>query len=61
MLRRLIGQAGNLALDLADVRTARPTVPIAVPAANRRRLANMLTSRSVVDRRLHTLAGRSTR
>jgi hypothetical protein len=61
ILRRPIGQAGNLALDLGEVRPARPIVPIAVPVVNRRRLANMLASRSVGDCRFHTLAGRSTR
>jgi len=60
-LRRPIGQAGNLALDLGEVRTARPIVPIAVPVANRRRLASVLASRSVVDCRFHTLAGPATR
>jgi hypothetical protein len=56
-----IGQAGNLALDLGDVTTARPIVPIAVPVAKRRQLASVLASQSVVDCRFHTLAGRSTR
>jgi hypothetical protein len=60
-LRRPIGQAGYLALDLSDVRTARPIVPIAVPAVNRRRLASALASRSVVDCRFHTLPGPSMR
>jgi hypothetical protein len=39
ILRRSIGQAGNLALDLGNVSTARSIAPIAVSVANRRRLA----------------------
>jgi hypothetical protein len=60
-LGRPIGQTGNLPLDLGEVRTAPPILPIAVPVANRRRLANMLASRSIVDCRFHALAGSSTR
>ena len=41
ILRRPFGQAGHLAFDLGGVRTARPIVPIAIPVANRRRLARV--------------------
>jgi len=56
-----VQQAGNLTLDLGDLRTARSIVTIAVPVANRRRLTSALVSRRVVDCRFHTLAGPSTR
>jgi len=39
ILRRSIGQAGNLALDIGNVSTARSIALFAVPVANRRRLA----------------------
>jgi hypothetical protein len=50
-----------LALDLGDVRPARLIVPMAVPVANRRRLARVLASQSVVACRFHTLADPSMR
>jgi len=50
-----------LTLDLGEVRPAWLIVPIAVPVANRRRLASVLASRSVVDCRFHALAGPSMR
>jgi hypothetical protein len=56
ILRRPIDQFGNLTFDLDNVRTARPTFPVAATARNRRRLASALASRSVGDYRLHTLA-----
>jgi hypothetical protein len=60
-LGRPIGEAGNLALDLGEVRPARLIVPMAVPVANSGRLASALASQSVVACRLHTLAGPSMR
>ena len=54
-------QFGNLAVDLGDICTARPISPLAASSGNKRRLARVLASRSVVDWRLHALAGAAMR
>src|SRR6516165_4727685 len=60
-VRRPIHQFGNLAVDLGDVRPARPISPLAASSGNERRLARVLASRSVVDWGLHALAGAAMR
>jgi hypothetical protein len=58
---RPIHQFGNLAVDLGDIPTARPISALTASSGNKRRLARVMASRSVVDWGLHALAGAAMR
>jgi hypothetical protein len=57
IVRRLIDQLGNFNFNLGQALPFGSALPVAAPTQNRRRPASFLASRSVGDRRFHTLAG----
>jgi hypothetical protein len=58
---RPIDQSGNLGINLGQVRVSQSDFPAAVWIEDGRRLARVLTSRSIMDWRFHRLAGSAIR
>ena len=61
LMGRPIGQSGNLAIKLGQVRVSQSVLPAAVGTEDGRRLAGVLASRTVVDWGFHRLAGSAMR
>ena len=61
LLCRPIDQPGDFAIKLGQVRVSQSVVSAAIFTGNRRRLARVLASRSIVDWRSHRLAGSAMR